>query len=382
MWRGVAWVKLPNLPAASIPAKLVWEDGPKLRLDQDLIWLFPRGWVHLPPFRPVEVLFNSLSRATVSRISFSPVPVRFVEFHLINAKDLPFGVQDVGDYRCVIGQTFIPHDPVVRFTHIGRIERVDGTDFDPTDAAYRTIVEAITWTMTFASARITSPAIERGFDRKNRLVWMNVSSIRSSLADRDDPKNWTSRNSSFTKQSLGEVLKGFYMLLSDPHWCDSVVLAVDFYANAFGPSVVGAASLVLVQSGLEKLESAWSTSPLSAGYVGSGGFGNRLTAMLHWANIGTLFPSQFPELAALGTLESKNAPNTVAYVRNKFTHKKPPHLTRKHETQANNLAIRYLELLLLRLAGAKYPVVNRLVTGPTVNEWTTEPLPWMPWVVT
>lgn len=187
-------------------------------------------------------------------------------------------------------------------------------------------------------------------------------------------------------QLLQEVLAGFNTLLGDDAWKDAIRKAVDFYANAHSPEAAGAASLILLQAGLDKLVNTWDESLTGQGLPAAAnkGLGARLERMLQWASIPTAVPPQLPELAQLASLGAAlgdpgmNGPRIVAFVRNKFTHTPSPNLpplTPKHEHQAKQLAARYVELLLLRLANVNQPVFNRLRAAVPADD--TEPLPWV-----
>lgn len=88
----------------------------------------------------------------------------------MNAKNLSGGQFTVGDYLISMVQTLVPPDRATIFTHIGRIERKDGTDFQADQTDYMCAVESLTWTFTFIAGGLVTPAIFRGFKANDTVA--------------------------------------------------------------------------------------------------------------------------------------------------------------------------------------------------------------------
>ncbi|WP_189004240.1 hypothetical protein [Deinococcus roseus] len=335
---------------------------------------------------PNTKIDSTSGTAICLQVTSPATPCNIIEFHLINAKNLPGGRFGVGDFEVSLVQTLTPSKQPTTFTHLGQIERTDRTPFQPDQPDYLQLIEAITWTMTFISGGLVTPTILRGFDHNDEVVWSKFSAPRM-IKRKPIDHNWIHPSTPNLSTLVQEVLHGSDALLSLPEWKDALRKSVDFYANAHSPEAVAAASLILLQAGLEKLVYTWDESPEAQALPSvKGGLGARLERMLQWASIPLEVPAQLPELAHLASQgkllgDSKmNGPRVVAFVRNKFSHQPTPGhppLTWQHESQAKELMARYLELLLLKLAEVKQPVSNRLVRGVRVQAGATEPLPWV-----
>jgi len=389
LWEGAGEITFPDGHSVEVPGRLVWMDRPVFRWDTPGIIL---------PRRSASASFGSLAcgellvttpmpmpgtpgEAIPTGLRMAVVPVQSVEFHLVNFKRLGRGRYAVGPFLVTLVPAHPAHDHSTIFTHLGRIERQDGTCFLPGSEEYELLLSTLTWGFSFISASLVTPLLERGFDEDGKLIWADYSPRRLTKRPAKDD-NWIHSRSPNAQSSVQEVLDGFHRLLSEPVWADAVGLAVDFSLNAAEPALVTGASLILLQAGLEKLVSAWwacEKVTLALPSASKEKFGRRLGRMLVWAGIGTAVPDQLPALAYLvaeSSIADADAPTVLAHVRNELTHVKRPDslLTDRHEIQATRLASRYLELLLLRLAGATTPVINPLVTDASVT--TVEPFPW------
>lgn len=257
-------------------------------------------------------------------------------------------------------------------THTGRVERTDGSSFEL--AATEKLLEALGWVLSFVRGAFTSPLLLSGYSGEERVAldWSR---------SRVDP--FINRDSWFPPREKGvleEIFPHFYELMSNPVWQDPVRLAVDFYVRSNDVGLLET-SLLLSHATLELL--AWTVFVEDTGHVRAEGFdklgfSGRLRLLLAWAGIPPEIPPECSELAGHFPKPDQDGPFAIGEIRNGIVH--PRHRQRTYDTpvlarvDATQLAVRYVELVILKLLGYQGQAQNRLARARWMSD--TEAVPW------
>jgi hypothetical protein len=267
------------------------------------------------------------------------------------------------------------------FTHVGRLERADGTTFDV--VAVADLLAALFYFFSFARGQWSPALLPVGLDAQGNRVWERWDARQTS--------DWRFRYSwfpEFLPDCLADVFPGFMRLWKDPDWKQSLCVAIHWYieSNAQAGAIEG--TLVLQQLASELLSSRLFVE--ERGTYTEKKFKNhkefpadrKMRLLLDEAKIPTAIPARLAFLSALATQEGwQDGPQALSHLRNCITHP----TAHKRQTldrvsmparyEAFSLALWYLELILLWLMGYKGDYVNRLNVRANGDR---ETVPWAP----
>ena len=299
------------------------------------------------------------------------VLVEYLEFPLLNVQEIEGGNFKFEDFEILCMRVIQSPKDENSISHICRIRKIDKVNFKSNDVNAHRFIDVFCTAISFLNAApVFSPFILGYISKK--LNYKRFTSVRKNRNKRKH--NFASKFMERSEILIQELIDGMLDNTKNGVYPEIHIL-VDFYINAMNGDLVSAAQLIIFQSAIEKIVNEWQDLNIHTYPKVQGGIGTNLGIMLNAIGEGVDFPKQLPELSMLGNRENKNAPETVAYVRNKYAHKMPPHITWRHEVQAKRLAQRYLEILILYILQCKQPVVNTLIMGGP--EGITEKLPWM-----
>jgi hypothetical protein len=247
------------------------------------------------------------------------------------------------------------------FTHVGKLERADGSQFGDSDA--ESVLVALTWYLSFVCGRRLGPALSRAYSKDGSLSWQawdchSQDSFAQRLSWSDDAAD----------EHLEKPFGRFMKMWSDPLWNDVLRLAIHWYIEANAGSIEGA--IVLTQNAFELLASAVLVE--NEGWLSDDGYGkltaaDRTRLLLRWAGIPTAIP---PELGVLSQAAKANnwtdAPSAMTEIRNTITHPTRKNRAKfaKHPDEARfeawTVGVWFLELVLLRLLDYRGTYGSRL----------------------
>lgn len=263
-------------------------------------------------------------------------------------------------------------------THIGRVEREDGTTFSGVEAW--TVLNALGWYCSFCCGRWTGPCLPHGFDGDGRQVWVMWDHFRTApCATR---LMWMD---AIHPGTFEVPFSGFLKKWSDETWQDVVRVAIHWYveANAQAGSIEGA--IVLTQTAFELLSSAVLVERFK--WLSTDGYeklaaADRIRLLFHWAGIPTDIPAECTSLAQTAKADGwPDSPTAMTLIRNTITH---PTLKNRAKfgrhpqevrTDAWVAGLWSLELCLLRLFDYGGVYGSRLK-----NRWSGQVtrVPWAP----
>jgi hypothetical protein len=263
-------------------------------------------------------------------------------------------------------------------THLGRLEKADGTSF--TAEAALAVLDAFVWYVSFAAGSWTGPCLPTGFDAAGKQVWQVWECYRP-VAFVERP-SWLDRHHG---NQFEAPFPGFIKLWFDENWEEVVRFAVHWYveANAQAGSIEG--SIVLTQTAFELLASAVLVE--RHGWLSTDGYeklaaADRIRLLLLWAGIPTAVPPELVDLTRQAKADNwPDTPTAAAMIRNTITHptKKNRERFGKHLAGARAevwmLGLWHLELCLLRLFEYQGAYGNRLKSRYVGR---VEQVPWAP----
>jgi hypothetical protein len=263
-------------------------------------------------------------------------------------------------------------------THVGRLEKDDGTSFDTRDATR--ILEGLWWFLSFVQGRWTGPLLPVGFDATGRRVWECWHAKK--VAPWSFHQTWVDDHH---PEQPAELFPGFLRRWLDSDWNQVVRLAIHWYieANAQAGAIEGA--IVLCQSAFELL--AWSiivddTGQMSAGEFDRLSAADKISHLLSWAGVPVAIPTSQSALQALALAKGwADAPVSLTRIRNPITHPSRRNRDRFQDyppsarTEAWNLGLWLLEMCILRLCDYKGSYGNRLIRR---FKGDVERVPWVP----
>jgi hypothetical protein len=261
-------------------------------------------------------------------------------------------------------------------THVGRLERDDGSPFTAEDGL--DVLNALRWYGSFAAGRWIGPYLPTGFDIADKQVWQVWYCART-VAFHNRP-SWLDPNHGGQFEA---PFPGFMRLWLDKDWEEVVRLAMHWYieANAQAGSIEG--SIVLTQNALELLASAVlveHSGQLSAKAYEKVAAADRILLLFRWMGLPIAIPAELTHL--LQQAKADHWPDTataMTMIRNKITHPtkknrgKLARYVRDVRIEAWKLGLWNLELCLLRLFDYRGEYANR-ITQKYVGE--VETVPW------
>ena len=251
--------------------------------------------------------------------------------------------------------------------HVGRIRRVDGNPVGYDDM--QDIGQVLRWWLSLLRAQRTEAMLLCG-SHENRIVWERWRSPsvepwigrRGWLPDLLRPQAGASAVADF-----GPVLQTLLGMKSDPELSRVIPRAIDWYTQC-ATTVHMETRVILAQAGLEIL--SWLRLVGEIG-ISHDSF-NRMDSSdtfrlaLDHASVTSAVPIKLAALhAAAQTPPNVDGPTAIADIRNGTVHPKPHQRFSDDQVviECGQLALRYLELLLLHRLGYMGTALNR-VKGP------------------
>ncbi len=266
-------------------------------------------------------------------------------------------------------------------THIGQLSRRDGETFssDEIDSALRCLLALF----SFGRGAWSAPMLPVGFDDRSARVWWNAGSVFCTAGLVRGLSWLDSHDGDGFQQVAGQWMD----LWEEPQWRVALDRAVMYYTEANRQGVGHPSFLeiryTLAQAGLELM--AWTilkqeaSEERPAWVKGPGAAPTNLRNLLMWAGIPQEVPPELPALEALKQDHGwDDAAHVPSWLRNQIAHPKPrPEAAGPaHDVlwQGTQLAVWYLELLLLRRLGFNGRYGCRLETERWAGQ--TRPVPW------
>lgn len=277
----------------------------------------------------------------------------------------------------------IQEDQSYGVTHIGELSRGDGQPFSG-EAEIRSGLRCLLALFSFCRGAWSAPMLPVGYDNQNDPVWWSAGSVFCT-AGLVNGLSWLDPHDG---EGLQEVASLWMELWHDPLWAQALDRATMYYTEANRQGLAHPSFLeiryTLAQAGLELMawtilrQEAEATTPGWA--TGRDAAPKNLRNVLSWAGISVDVP---PELPALEDLRMEkgwdDAAHVPSWLRNRIAHPKvraassgPAHDVLWQGTQ---LAIWYLELLLLRRLGYNGSYGCRLETDRSAGQ--TRLVPWV-----
>ena len=259
-------------------------------------------------------------------------------------------------------------------THLGDVRRADRGTF--TAAVFDQVQSCLHYFLAFAAGSWAPPILPVGYDAEGRRVWelweMPVSGHRSSMV------NWFNRHQ---PGQLAELFPGFFSLHKAGYWEIELRRVVFWYVASNQASAGVEAALILAFTTLELL--AWVTlvedwQTLSKAEFKKLKGGKQIETLLDATGIPTAVPPELTTLAPLAQAEGWSGPESLSAMRNSYVHPEKrdaasaaPEMTKLDVWQ---LALWYIELVLLRLCDYNGTYVNRLRRDGSLV--STAKVPW------
>jgi hypothetical protein len=344
---------------------------------------------------PLRYAYSGLVEQEVDR---APQPVASVIVHLCNFSNYLGGVVSTQTGGWVAGRLSlcddewdIDIDPVpdlrkvqdavkasggYAMTHVCRILRHDGAEFLPPDP-----LDQLLRFLSFARGAWSGLFLPVGFNRQGSRVWDGwfCQKTRSYL----DLSNWFPIND---PQPFARTYRTFSGLWADPDARRTLSLGIAWYVHAVSSGELEG-RIIQAVAGLELLAYfalvRWSDGPACA----EGTFDNlesekRIRRLLDACGILATLPLQLSECNALVEgphgWKHRDGPEVISWVRNSVIHPVPKlPLTSRIMHEAHQLALQYMELVILRFLDYQGPFSNR-VTWLAGNVWQGqyEQVPW------
>jgi hypothetical protein len=254
------------------------------------------------------------------------------------------------------------------FTHVGRIQRVDGESFPtmasrPTEDALRSFLRFVAGARCGLALPVGETADGAGLSTRWGVDWVDASA----------------RTVGWHPLGEGDGLERLFAAVHDacrdPFWSTVIRRAVNYYVDANAPRPLDRA-VVMAQAGLELL--AWATLVRSERWIDPAQrmtTASRLRLLLKWGSIPSDIPDELPSLQAAASKVAgsglRDGPFAVSWVRNSRVHPREENeqVTMSVLSEAWCLALSYYELVLLKILHFDGDYIDRVrsVRGP---------LPW------
>jgi hypothetical protein len=260
-----------------------------------------------------------------------------------------------------------------RLTHIGSLEKEDGTPFSGKDAEY--YLKALQYFLSFAKGGWCEPICAVGYDASGSHVWECWSSPREPW---HTPLSWFDPHNS---SQLVVLFSGFMTRCDNEDWRETLHEVIYWYLNANYSSRGTDAGIILAQTAIERLSYEFVVK--DRGLLTSNGFkelraSDEFRLLFSSLGIPLDIPIETPELQSLATKSQMNwldATHALTEIRNTLIH--PAH--KRHDQfgrvyyEAWNLSLWYLEMSILAICGYSGIYGNRLK-----QRWVgeVENVPW------
>jgi hypothetical protein len=258
-------------------------------------------------------------------------------------------------------------------THIGSLEKTDGTPFTGKDA--NEFLTAVRFFLSFAKGCWCEPSCAVGFDASGNRVWESWSSPREPWST---PPSWFDPQNS---SQLATLFPGFMTRWANDDWREALIEVIYWHLNANNSSRGIDTGIILTQAAIERLSYEYAVKDKRLLTVK--GFKDIWASdkfRLLFSSIGLPLdiPIETPELKKLASNSPMNwldAPHALTEIRNSLVH--PEHKQRgqlkSSYYEAWKLGLWYLELAILRLCDYSGTYGNRLK-----QQWVgqVENVPW------
>jgi hypothetical protein len=244
-------------------------------------------------------------------------------------------------------------------THVGKLERLDRHPFPVARA--RQALDALNLFLSFARGFWTPPLLPAGYDR-DTIAWQEWLG-RTSSPWRANFAWYSSRR----PVALAEAFPLFMGRWNDPRWRDSLTLGIWWYLEANGPATAET-SVLLSQTALELF--GWVILVEERGQMSRNAYRNgraeeNIRALLQWAQVPLALPAELDALRQYAATQGwSDGPEALIRLRNRLTH--PGGKTSSifaapitARVELRELALWYVELILLRFHGYRGDYVNR-----------------------
>jgi len=260
-----------------------------------------------------------------------------------------------------------------RLTHIGCIQKADGTLFSGKDADV--CLKGLRFFFSFAKGGWCEPICAVGFDASGSHVWESWSSPRESW---HTPLSWFDPHNG---SQLAALFPGFMKRWANDEWREALHEVIYWYLNANYSSRGIDAGIILTQAAIERLSYEYSVKDkrlLSVKGFKDLWASDKFRLLFSSVKIPLDIPSETSELQQLSCSSQMNwldAPHALTEVRNSLVH--PEH---KHRGQfgtayyeAWNLGLWCLEMGILAICGYSGTYGNRFK-----QRWVgqVEDVPW------
>jgi hypothetical protein len=257
-------------------------------------------------------------------------------------------------------------------THVGRIARVDDTEFRPHEV--KAMLSILSDYLSFARGAYCPPILCVGFNAQNERVW----------EDWTVPKmdSWSQRDSWFPTNNVKAfeaTYPEFVRLRKEPDFGNQLSLAVEWYVQANRDALVDTA-IVLSQVALELL--AYAVIDDRERRIDPGTFklmpaADKIRLLLWWAGISLDIPASKLELlriAGQSERQWRDGPQAITVLRNCTVHPnewgRQVGVSVEAKIETRDVGLWYLDLCLLKLMNYKGQYRNRCSNA-------IESVPWM-----
>lgn len=251
-------------------------------------------------------------------------------------------------------------------THTGTITRVDESDFDLDDLA--NLLAAFHLFLSFARGSYCGLTLLSGHDSEHNLVWEQWGTYKVEPWRRE-LMTWADGLSSHT---LSPVFEGLWKLLGNPKQTSTISQVIHWYLRS-NESSEPEVSVVLSHAALERLSfNTIGKKPLNTKE------GDWMAQALNHMGINPSLPTHCQELGRLQQQHNwSHGPHALVVFRNDLVHPDSKYgpFSETALTEARNLGLHYIELMLLRLSGYTGQYVNRLMSRAH-HQSRVESVPW------
>ncbi len=266
------------------------------------------------------------------------------------------------------------------FTHVGRVERIDGDPFRPFQA--ERVLEALNVWFTFCRGLNCYPLLPVGVDAAGNRAWESWRAMKVDPCASFD--SWFPWGTYRDYSALGSAFREFRSLWADETWREAMKIIAEWYAET-NHTVTLDTAIVHNQVGLELL--AWVIVVEQNNTINATAFADHLKAyerirLLNvWTGVDPAIPPELKHLSGIaGQRNWEDGPKAITELRNGVVHPNlrhraltaPPDVRR----EARDLGVWYFDLFILRLLNYRGRYWKR-IPGATNPNGLVSP----PWVV-
>ena len=260
---------------------------------------------------------------------------------------------------------------------MGSVSCDDGSPFS--SAQLSKVVKRVWAFLSFALGRYSGVALVVGFDGSGARVFEQWGMPIASVGPWDGSTSWFDTHHAGT---LSAVFPGFCSLWDNSLWGKPLRTVIYLYlgANERGTGIGVDTALILAQVALEQL--AWTYCVRDRRMVSEHAFGrsglsaaDKLRLLMSALGVPAGLPPALTSLQGKRAKKWEDGPDAIAGIRNALVHpREKDDLTPDSYFEAWNLAMWYLDLVLLRLCQYDGRYANRLKTSRWQGQ--VESVPW------